>query len=323
MLSTYDFGNFSIKVKKIRKTLGFTILDVSSSTGINQSTIKQLEAGKVIPRFDTIKILSSFYKYDLFSIFKESLYDSMTMLLFNSLSTFAATNDIVEQEGLLITISNHLDKPDLKTIEFRDLQQHRLFVEGLLLASRCNYSNSAEIELALEKYSEALSISIPSFSFENFQAYKYFSIEFNILFSAAVLLGIKRECLLSNNIFMYVLEHYKLMDNSSKTNCLLISKLYYNLAYNYHRLDKHSHALEYSMIGIKYCVQNDTHQYLPLLLGRKGVAMHNLRNDNWCEAIMSAITLLKIQGSEELLPSFEELRKRLVESYVNSESEQS
>ena len=155
MLSTYDFSNFSNEVKKIRKTLGFTILDVSSSTGINQSTIKQLEAGKVIPRFDTLKILSSFYKYDLFSIFKESLFDSMTMLLFKSLSSFAATNDIVEQEKLLNTISNHLDKTDLNAIEYRDLQQLRLFVEGLILASRCSYSNSNDIKLALEKDSEA------------------------------------------------------------------------------------------------------------------------------------------------------------------------
>ena len=133
-----------------------------------------------------------------------------------------------------------------------------------------------------------------------------------------MVLGIKRECLLSNKIFMYTLDHFKLMDKYSKINCLLISKIYYNLAYNYHRLDKHSSALEYSMTGIRYCIQNDTHQYLPLLLGRKGVAMHNLRNDNWCEAIMSAITLLKIQGSEELIPSFEDLRKRLEESYVYS-----
>lgn len=310
-MPTYDISDFSEKTKNFRKILGFTISDVATSTGLNQSTIKLIESGKVIPRFDTLKILSSFYKHDLFGDLKESLYGSMTIFMFNSLSTYSATNNVAEQEKALILISNHLDNTELNSIEYKDLKQLKLFVEGLIIASKSNFENSLEIEEALTKYCEALSVTVPTFTFENYSAYKYFSVEFNILFSAAVMLGIKRECVLSNDILFFTLNYFQVTERASKINCLLVSKLYYNLAYNFHRMDKHDSALEYSIEGIKYCIQNDTHQYLPLLLGRKGVAMYNLRHDEWRIELYNAITMLKIQGSDDLIPAFENLVKRL------------
>ncbi len=311
MLTTYDLKKFSSKIKILRKSLGFTIYDVSTSTGISQGTIKHIEAGKSIPRFDTLHILSSFYKCDLLSIFKEDLYDSMTIFLFNSISTFAAKNDTSELDKTLISISAHLSNKELTPVEYRDLTQLRLFVEGLLLASRCHNSTCLEIELAIEKYENALSITNPLFSFNNFDNFKYFSIEFNILFSAAVVLGIKRDCLLSNRILYFILEYYQLLKYSFKTNNLLISKLYYVLSYNYHRLDNHEKALEISVIGLNHCINLDTHMYIPLLLGRKAIALHNLQSSEWQKPLTSAIILLDIQGSKELKKSFEDLLKSL------------
>lgn len=315
MLSTYDSESFSFKIKTMRKSMGFTVLDVSTSTGINQSTIKLMESGKTIPRFDTLKILSSFYKCDLVSIFNEDQNDSITMFLFNSLSTYAATNEIVELKNGLNLIMNHFNNDGLNPVHYRDLHQLQLFVEGLIYASQCSNSTSEEIDLSLDKYSKALSITISSFSFEKFQAYKYYSVEFNILFSAAVILGIKRECELSNRILLYVLEHFKSLESGSKIICILISKLYYVLAYNYHRMDEHQKALQYSVIGIEHCLLNDTHRYLPLLFGRKGVALHNLRKSEWSESINNAVVLLEIQGNIDLVRSFKSLKQQLEDSF--------
>lgn len=53
MFSSYDLTSFSKKLKAIRKSLGFSQTEVYEKTGINSDTLRRLENGMSIPRFDT------------------------------------------------------------------------------------------------------------------------------------------------------------------------------------------------------------------------------------------------------------------------------
>jgi len=65
LLSTYDLKAFSIRLREIRKSLGYTQENVVTGTGLSAETLRKLENGISIPRYDTIEILSMFYKTDL------------------------------------------------------------------------------------------------------------------------------------------------------------------------------------------------------------------------------------------------------------------
>lgn len=309
MLSSYDMSEFSASIRALRNVLGFTITDVAKETGISASTIKLLETGKAVPRFETLYLLSSFYKTDVFTLFNQHQYERSVVYYFDQLNLQMAKND---QKSLFKSMNElllHLNEDETLPIEHNDLIQLKLYIEGLLLASKCINENCPELEQALNKYKEALSVKNHSFEFESFNQYKYLSIEINILFAAASLLGLKRQCVLSNQILFYVVNYF---DSFSNTNAhkLFKSKCYAIISYNLHRMSQNEDALSYADIGINYCIQNDTSLYLPLLLGRKSVALFNIKEPSWKKYMIQAITLLEIQNRMELKGHYEKELER-------------
>lgn len=306
MLSSYDMTEFSESLRALRTVLGFTIADVAKETGISASTIKHLETGKAVPRFETLHVLSNFYKVDVFTLFNQHQYERSVVYYFDQINTYMAINEQKSFVNALTQLLIHLNEDETLPIEHNDLIQLKLYIEGLILASKCINDNSPELEVALNKYKEALRIKNRSFEFETFNQYKFLSIEFNILFAAASLLGLKRQCALSNQILLYVVNYYDSFSNTN-THKLFKSKCYAIIAYNFHRMSRNEVALEYSDIGINYCIQNDTAVYLPLLLGRKSIALFHMKDPTWKAYMHQAIVLLEIQNRMELKKHYEKI----------------
>jgi len=287
--------------------MNYSLADVSNVTGISIGTIKLLESGKSTPRFDTLIHLSSIYKCDLVSIFRKSYQDSLSIFLLNDISENSVSNSQEALNDTLAAITEHLNKDSLSPIDFTDLQQLRFYIEGLKIASNCHSSNCPDNILALKKYEDALKVTNKYFSYDYFENYKYNAIEYNILFSAAVILGLMRNCLLSNKILYFALNYYIQTDDIVDTQRHLITKIFYVLSYNYHRLDLHENALDTASQGIDYCVKSDTFMYAPMLLARKGIALHNLHSNDWRDSLTKAIHLLDIQKRFKLKESYEEI----------------
>lgn len=307
MLITYDTKTFANRLKDLRKSMGYTILDVTSNTGINATTINKIENAKAIPRFDTLKILSDFYKCDLVSLFNSDSFDNVILSSHHHICSLAIVGDAISLDKELKKLQEYLQDNKLTAIEEIDLQQLVLYVEGLILASKCQSSKDPELDLSIAKYCNALLVKNQLFNLVQFEHYKYTSIEINILYSLAIMLGLKRDCNLSNRILFFAKEHISLIQRSNPHQNLLLAKLYYVISYNYHRLDKHHKALKYADDGIKFCIESDTHLYLPLLLGRKGIAMKFCQDNKWDVPIVQAITILELQEKTELIPFYREL----------------
>ncbi|MGH2331959.1 helix-turn-helix domain-containing protein [Thermoanaerobacter mathranii] len=61
----YDLEGFGEELKNIRKSLGLSQTDVSEYGFINRDTLRKIENGKVIPKQETLELLSNLYKKDL------------------------------------------------------------------------------------------------------------------------------------------------------------------------------------------------------------------------------------------------------------------
>jgi hypothetical protein len=77
-------------------------------------------------------------------------------------------------------------------------------------------------------------------------------------------------------------------------------RVYYNLAYTYHRKDLHEEALYYAKEGIKTCIKNNTLSCLALLYSRKCIAEYFLKDDNFMTSFQSAINLYDITDQSNL-----------------------
>lgn len=64
----YNLEAFGNRLKEIRKSLKISQNYISCITGIDEKTIRRIENGKVLPKLDTLDILSPYYKEDLVSL---------------------------------------------------------------------------------------------------------------------------------------------------------------------------------------------------------------------------------------------------------------
>lgn len=307
MIHTYDMKKFSSVLKELRVSLGYSISDVSRETGINESTIKSFEKAKCFPRFDTLHIISSFYITDLVSIFALTLSDYAVITLMNQISVSSSNGDLKALDIALHRIKLYLESEDLSPIEQKEYNQIKTYIKGLIFSLKALNSDEGAWQLALDYYEKALLIGNSNFNFKNFKMFKYSSLEMGILFSCASIFGIMRKCEISNEMLHFLLGYYLNLNTYNLFDNSFVMKLYYLLAYNYHRLDEHKTALEYANSGIEHCINKQSLSYLPQLLARKGIALRFLKEASWREPIETAITLLKLQGNLELVQDFNKL----------------
>lgn len=308
MIATYDMTKVGLEIKSIRKSLGHTITDVSRYTGISESTIKQIEAGKSIPRLDTVQILSSFFKHDLLSTLLNGIKNSNIDTFIKVLAQATANGDSVQMNNLLQEIQTYMECNVITPIENKDLTQIVLYLKGLRTVSVGILTENNHHEEAIHYYTEALKINNTTFSIELFDNFKYTAVEMNILFSAAVSMGVLRNCIESNKILFFVLRYCNNFVFSDSISPKLLSKIFNAISYNYHRMDNHEKALHYARVGIKHCDDADTLAFLPHLLGREAIALKHLEYINWKTPLDYAISILKVHKKNSLITIFERMK---------------
>lgn len=280
-------------------------------TGISRSTIKMLEKGTSVPKFETLQILSHFYKTDLILVLNK--YKNLWQLtsLYEKLNHYMANGNTELLKSGLIEANQLMLSNDLNPVIFNDILQMKLLFEGLEIAIQYADSASEPMEQAISKLCASLKVTNSGFEVEAFHEYKYNAVEYKILFSLASLLGIQRQCELSNRMLLHIIHYLDISSKIDRNDLLLKSKALSIIAYNYHRIDDHEKVIEYATLGIEFSINNDTYQYLPLLLARKGTALFNLNRENWNDYFIQALNLLELQGKDELRSEYERLFNKL------------
>jgi transcriptional regulator with XRE-family HTH domain len=321
MFVTYDLKEFGMILKKIRKGLGYSQSDVKNFIGVNEDTIRRIESGYGLPRYDTLELLSVLYKEDLLELLKKNRSCKLLIDYHDKLDYAISSNDI----EAIIKIANSFqqnfkpldNKQDL--INQSEMEQFNLLLESIILYnSNCSASDKVSAEICLLK---ALRLTIPSFNMYNFKVHNYSYIEKRILLLLSLILSEKSEFILSNELLSFILN--QLLEHQKKTKYvhLLIIKIYSNLAYNYHMLDLNDKVIEAADQGIWYCLNHDILRTLHILYYRKGIAEYQLGNANYLDSLRNSFFILKLLNKSELLHQYINITKEkyaiIVEPFYN------
>ncbi|WP_192930193.1 helix-turn-helix domain-containing protein [Alkaliphilus pronyensis] len=299
MFESYKLKELGKFLKSTRINLGFTQKDVEKITGITSDSLRRVEQGQVLLRFDTLILLSMAYKKDLIEDLK--VYCNSTRLL----SYYTRLEDLIINYRLETLQNLRQDYYDyIKCFEPDTPINYHVECQFEKLLSGISKYNSSTPQDSLEDFIDAMRINNTLFNIYNYHQFKYTVFEMRILLLIALALSTKNEFASSNDMLVYCLKRVNLNRNSTYNEKLLAIKIYFNLSYNYHRIDCHDKAHKYSVKGIDFCNKHYISYGLATLLYRKGIAEFFLNKPKYLMTLNQSLTLLLIEEKESLAKKY-------------------
>lgn len=287
MYSLYNLKLFGKELKEIRESLNFTQNEVAERTNINAKTIRRIENGKVLPKLDTLEILSPILKNDLISLLIQYRLDDYSVFhdIKNKIESKIDSGDFNNFHNEFEVLSFLLSST--KNPYYQDLiNQLILFIRAIIL-----YKNNDNV--ALNKLIEAIKITSPAFSLNNYGSFIYSSMEIRLLMNIAFVLNKLNNKEKYLEIMMFCIEE---VDTSEK----IYPKLCHNLAGVYRRNKEFQKAIDFSNKGIKSCQDNRNFNGLAILYYGKGIAEYRLNKTAYMESLKTSLYLCKAFGQEKL-----------------------
>lgn len=309
MFSTYDLVEFSKRLKQIRKSLGYTQEDVVAGTGLSVETLRKLEKGTSIPKYDTIERLSLYYKIDLHEVLHQYKNSRELFKYYARIDEYIYHSEREQLEELIKSFETFSQENHHNLVDPRVIKQLNYLFKGLQMVD-IGSTDPLDLEPASNMFIKALEVCITDFDIQNWKVFKYSSVELRILFALASVYGTMRYCELSNEILTYILSALDGTSLGNHMNKLLIIKAYVILSYNYHRLSDDKNALKFADEGIQFCNQHGLMSNMSALLSRKGIAMYHLKQDAYNKYLDASECLLFIQGADKLAASYKAVHDR-------------
>jgi transcriptional regulator with XRE-family HTH domain len=273
--------------------------------GVSIDTIRKIESGRVIPRYDTLELLSFAYKEDLLDLLKNSRSNKFLMEYHDEVDYIISCYEkgaAPQLRDKLVT--NFSDDASLSMVNPREFEQFLTFVDSI---DPYHSEASVNYRFLRDKLVDALCLTIPNYRIRRFRQYKYSYIEFRILLLISLLIAREENFAFSNDILYFILDKISDKNYTTKYVDYLIITVYSNIAYNFHRLDNHAKALEVADVGIAFCREKRTNHVLFTLYYRKGMAQFFLGDENHLDSITTAFYLLKAMGIPTLLEKYKKI----------------
>ncbi|ERM91628.1 XRE family transcriptional regulator [Caldanaerobacter subterraneus subsp. yonseiensis KB-1] len=308
----YDLEAFGEELKNIRKSLGLSQSDVAEQAFISRDTFRKIENGKVIPKQETLDLLSHLYKKDLNELLlKYRLKDYSTFFdIKSSLEKKLESGDFESLRDDIDRLKKLLEKGDMSLYYSKLLNQLLLIAESVF-----EKTINENYEKAMEKLQKAMEITVPNFSLSNYADFVYSDMEIRILMNMALLLKKIEGAEKSLEVLLFCL--HNLPSEEWETRI----RLYYNIIlYTYHILSVDEEALHYANLGIEICVKNNTLSGLGLLYFRKAIAEYNLGREEYKDSLSKSIHLLEITGQEKLIKTIMESCRKFYNLEISKEN---
>ncbi|NLI64635.1 MAG: helix-turn-helix domain-containing protein [Bacteroidales bacterium] len=306
MFETIYLSDFGDHLRNIRLSLGLTQVDVQNSSTITADTLRRIESGQSVPRYDTLVLLSKTYKRDLILDLKKHTSTSKLFEYYQELDQLIIKGNIAEIDNLEQEVTKDLNN-DLNTdllIQKSEATQFTLMLSGI----KKYYSDSRSS--SFEDFYSALEISHPGFKPTQYEHFSYTDFELRLL----LLLGLSLSDALEQgtSILLYCLKSFENSSNLTTHEKFLLIKLYFNLSYNFHRSLDYKNALKYARLGIQFCNENYLSYCLAQLLYRKGIAEFRLGIDGYKTTLKLALHMQIILGNPD---QAEEYKRIAYETY--------
>lgn len=301
MFHSINGSSFGDYLKALRKKQKLTQTYVNEKTGINNDTIRRIENGEVIPKYETLAILSTVYKVDLVKKSTEFRVEPMLYQLYGDLDHCLLNYDI---EGLH-QIQNLLKDPNIiahissNLIDQNEILQFKYFLE--VITTYFKDERPVSYNDSLRKLQMALSLTIPSFSVQTFHKKTYNGFELRILLLYALHWRQEGQYELSNRILAFIDQWMGELFFDELTTAKYRLKVHFSMAYNYHYLEQYEQSLDHANLGIsigkKYAVYNELYG----LYFRKFTAEHYLGKSEAIESLQTCLLIMKLIGNEKLM----------------------
>lgn len=299
MFCTYNLEDFGNQIRELRKRNGFSQIDVKNYTGINEDTLRRIENGMVIPKYETLEILSSIYKSDLMTLLKTYRINRHFYNYYNYIDRIIANNEIYLLEKIQLDLSESMKNPEhfKRLINPNELRQFELFLCGI---KKYNSNNNDEYKEAEQILIDSLNLTLKNFDLDVYNQFHYNLLEARILFLISLIKEKLSQISLSTEILIFILNY--LTHNSDIDNDVqkVILKCYSNISYNFHKVDNHNLALHYANDGIDYAIRNSNMNCLYLLFAHKGVAEFFLKRNGYTDSLKKSIHILEISKQYDL-----------------------
>jgi len=304
MFNTYDMSALGTYLKNLRKNLNYTQAEVAKRGKINIETLRRIENGKVTPKYETIETLSIVYREDLMSAFSFYRHSKRLFELYEEIDNLIISNKITDLQKVEAKLSDIKSaKMEMMLVNIDDLRQLELFIEGIKDYYSEDYYSS------IEKLTEAIKVSYVDFKIDApvFPRMNMFESRILLLLSL---------CLTQNNDHEQAIEIMKLVlklwidsENFSTSSVQLITKLYFNISYNYYNCEDDLNTIKYTDKGIKLCKERNSIYCLYLLYYRRGIAKFKIGNRGYINDLKVCYQLLSIMGRNDLVQQFKKITK--------------
>lgn len=293
----FNLSLFGRRVRRLRKQLRLTQSDLAAATRINIETIRRIEAGKVLPRLDTLEYLSPALKVDLQAILLKCRLDDYYV--------FHQITNKIEQI---------YDKDDIDSLHeaYRELSELRESITNeyyataidqmlLLISATFSYKIDGNHSLALTKLIKSMRMTTADFCMENYNTFVYTDLEIRLLMHMALIL----HQMGAQEKYLAILEFCA---SHSDREDVIYPKVLYNLAGAYIRNRNYAKALECTICAIEWCKQKREFSGLHLLYYNKGLCQYHLGNPNYAESVGKSIFLCEIYG-------YAKLKRKIAQNY--------
>lgn len=292
--------NYGKELKKIRKFLKLTQVDVSRISGLSEDTLTNLENGLVIPKYETIEILSHVYKFDLMKMLFYFKNENDILSLYEQLDdsiTYNNFNKIKDIHSTLVSLKQNY--PINRLIQFSDFDMLITYCQSNIIyydkKSPATIAANAEKDLI-----DALTQNNPEFTLIGFNRFNYNFLEIRMLLLIALFESDTGNYNLSKSIMEFILGKLSTFDTYELIPIKFRLILYFNLSYIYHNLDNHKRAYKYAVEGIKLGEASNDYSNLFFLYYRKGIAELFLKKPNHAHTLKKSIYILEILEKYDL-----------------------
>lgn len=300
--------SFGITLRTIRESQNLTRKQVSEHLGMHTDTLRKIESGSVIPKYDSLEMLSQFYKIDILNLLRIHRYNSNLESIYESLDNFL----IDDKTEKIIELKNQInsDPNDYKLLFQDEYFLLVLFIDSVLVFHENKTSTLYELVHLLEQNIDVQSLNSLSIS----------QINSPLLMRLANVLAMVHMRLSHFDSSIFILESIL---EIAKTDTMHLYASYkfevkysYSLSYCYFLQSNYVKSLFYADKGIEIALKNQSIYMLYNLYSRKAASEFKLGIDNYKDSFAKCIHLVDLLGDESITKKYVDvIREKYIQDF--------
>ena len=263
--------------------MNLTQKEVCDLTGINENTMRRIENGKVLPKQETLDLLSSVYKLDVSQVFLACRMDNFgeySLLMEEIEKAFEASNPWQLKE-CLNELSN-LFNSDMNQFYKNILQQTIHIIEAGIASLE-----DRDYNLSYTHIIKGLKVTIDQFNYGNYKDHVYNKLELQLLMNLAVTENARNNVDIALQILDFCVS---VVENETELKkSILPTKIYLNASYMNYLNNQYEKSLLLANKGIEFNVNARSQYAIGHLYARKGFAELKLNIDEYIVSFRKAL----------------------------------